>query len=303
MVTTVAAPAAPGWRRRGSPQLAGAARRHRGRGAVPGRGGGQARRRNPGRADGHVLRPRGARRRLPHLPGRPGRGGGRAAGWQPGPASAIGNHAIENEAVHGDRRPGQGRHADQHPAAGGTELLAAAPATSWSLQPEHARHPRWGEGPWLLCPARAGRGLGPGPARVRAERCPVGPRLVGAAELGGLHRDQETLLWDGADRGRVPHPRGRLDRPGPAAAGGVPGRRAGRAAGLPDRGLGDRAAAGPGRHRRGGARVHAGQPSPASGSASARRPGSRWAAAPARRSCQAIGVAEVVTPPCRRRAG
>ena len=43
------------------------------------------------------------------------------------------------------------------------------------------------------------------------------------------------MLWDGAGPGRVPHPRGRLDRPGPAAAGALPGRRARRAAGVPVR--------------------------------------------------------------------
>ena len=77
------------------------------------------------------------------------------------------------------------------PGGGGNELV---------LQPEHAQHPRWGEGPWLLCPAGPGTGTTAGPAQVRAERCPVGSRLVTSVDLGGLHVTQETLLWDGAHR-------------------------------------------------------------------------------------------------------
>jgi alpha-mannosidase len=76
-------------------------------------------------------------------------------------------------------------------AGGGNELL---------LQPEHSSHPRWAEGPWLLCPAGPGTGTTSGPAAVRAERCPVGSRLVAELELAGLQVTQETLLWDGADR-------------------------------------------------------------------------------------------------------
>ncbi len=68
------------------------------------------------------------------------------------------------------------------------------------LQPEHPAHPRWGEGPWLLCPAGPGTGSCARPAAVRAERCPVGGRIVAEFELGGLRVTQETLLWDGADR-------------------------------------------------------------------------------------------------------
>ena len=82
---------------------------------------------------------------------------------------------------------------------GGTELLRG-PGNELVLQPEHPRHPRWGEGPWLLCPAGPGAGSARGPAQVRAERCPVGQRLVARLSLGGLTVTQETLLWDGEPR-------------------------------------------------------------------------------------------------------
>ena len=212
-------------------------------GAVPGRGGGQARRREPGRADGHLPGPRAypASATAPTWPARPPRTpGGPAAGWMP----RAGGQVIENEAFRGRGRPGRGGTLSQHlDKRSGRELLPG-PATSWcsSRSTPGTRAGARARG----CCARTARAPArpAGPAQVRAERCPVGTRLVAELDLGGLRVTQETLLWDGAEPGRVPHPRGRLDRAGPAAAGVVPGRRAGRPAGLPDRGVGDRAAAG-----------------------------------------------------------
>ena len=59
---------------------------------------------------------------------------------------------------------------------------------------------------------------------------------------------------------RVPHPRGLLRRPRPAAAGSVPGRRAGRAAALPDRDGRDRPVVRGGGRGLGRPLVHPGQP-------------------------------------------
>ena len=128
-----------------------------------------------------------------------------AAGWQPsaGASAGAGESAVlENAAFRVEADPSRGgtlaRVLDKRtgtellrPGGGGNELL---------LQPEHRTHPRWGEGPWHLCPAGPGTGSTATPAAVRAERCPVGGRLVAEFKLGGLNVTQETLLWDGSDR-------------------------------------------------------------------------------------------------------
>jgi hypothetical protein len=81
----------------------------------------------------------------------------------------------------------------------GADVLAG-PGNELVLQDEYPQHPRWAEGPWLLCPRGPGAGSAAQPADVRAERCPLGQRLVARLRLGGLTVTQETLLWDGADR-------------------------------------------------------------------------------------------------------
>ncbi len=77
------------------------------------------------------------------------------------------------------------------PGLSGNELV---------IQEEYASHPQWGEGPWLLSPRGPGRGSSAIPARVRAERCPIGTRLVAELTIDDLRVTQETLLWDGAER-------------------------------------------------------------------------------------------------------
>jgi len=130
---------------------------------------------------------------------RPGPTGGSAeAGWQP----AGEQPRLENEIFVVEADPARGgtlsRVLDKRtdtellqPGGGGNELV---------LQPEHPGHPRWAEGPWLLCPAGPGTGTTARPAVVRAERSPVGSRLVATMELAGLHVTQEIVLWHGADR-------------------------------------------------------------------------------------------------------
>jgi alpha-mannosidase len=123
-----------------------------------------------------------------------------AHGWQPQDASAA--FRLENETFVVEADPARGgtlsRVLDKRsglellqPGGGGNELL---------LQPEHPGHPRWSEGPWLLCPAGPGAGSTARTAKVRAERCPIGSRLIAELELGGLQATQEILLFDGADR-------------------------------------------------------------------------------------------------------
>jgi alpha-mannosidase len=120
------------------------------------------------------------------------------AGWQPDRDEP----AIENEAFALRADPARGGTLSYVlDKRTGTELLrAGGGGNELLLQPEHAAHPRWGEGPWLLCPAGPGDGSTSSAAAVRAERCPVGSRLVAEFELGGLRVTQESLLWDGSDR-------------------------------------------------------------------------------------------------------
>jgi len=129
------------------------------------------------------------------VPGPPGGPQEAASRWQPVPGTAIENAAF---AVTADPQAGGtlSRITDRRT---GAELLAG-PANELLLQEEYPAHPRWGEGPWLLSTTGAGRGSAGAPARLRAERCPAGSRLVAEFTLGGLTVTQETLLWDGASR-------------------------------------------------------------------------------------------------------
>ncbi|MGN6793165.1 MAG: glycoside hydrolase family 38 C-terminal domain-containing protein, partial [Streptosporangiaceae bacterium] len=80
----------------------------------------------------------------------------------------------------------------------GIELLAGA-GNELVIQEEYPTHPRWGEGPWLLCQKGRWRGPADRHASVRAERSPIGSRLVTEYALDELQITQETLLWDGSD--------------------------------------------------------------------------------------------------------
>ncbi len=131
----------------------------------------------------------------------PGTGPG-PEGWEPQPGTVIENEAflVEADPARGgtltrivDKRTGAGllRRGGETGPAGGNELL---------LQEEYDAHPRWGEGPWLLSPKGPGTGSGAASAKVTAQRCPLGARLVAELTLGDLRVTQETLLWDGAER-------------------------------------------------------------------------------------------------------
>jgi len=118
-----------------------------------------------------------------------------AVGWRAAAGAAIANDAF---AVTADPARG-GALTSIYSTAAGTELLAG-PGNELILQEEYAQHPRWGEGPWLLSPKGPGTGSASRPAQVSAQRSPIGQRLVSQLRLGGLTVTQETLLWDGADR-------------------------------------------------------------------------------------------------------
>jgi alpha-mannosidase len=119
---------------------------------------------------------------------------------RPGSWETIAGSEIENAAYLAVADPAHGgtlaRVLDKR---SGTELLAG-PGNELVLQEEYDHHPRWNEGPWILCPKGPGRGTAGLAARVRAERCPIGSRLVAEFEVDDLRVTQETVLWDGADR-------------------------------------------------------------------------------------------------------
>ena len=131
-----------------------------------------------------------------------GPGGTGPDGWVP-----LDGAVVETDSFRIEADPGRGGTLTSVlDKRSGTELLAG-PGNELVLQEEYSQHPRWNEGPWLLCPKGPGRGSAAGPARVRAERCPIGTRLVAEltvnwdGELGGdLRVTQETVLWDGAGR-------------------------------------------------------------------------------------------------------
>ncbi len=117
------------------------------------------------------------------------------AGWQPAEGACIKNGALRVQ-VDPDRGGVLSAITDLR---SGTELLAGA-GNELLLQEEYPAHPRWAEGPWLICPTGSSRGSAGVRAQVRAERCPIGSRLVAELALGELRVTCETLLWDGADR-------------------------------------------------------------------------------------------------------
>ncbi len=80
----------------------------------------------------------------------------------------------------------------------GTELLDG-PGNEIVIAEEYASHPRWGEGPWMLCPTGVSRTSADLVATVRAQRCPIGSRLVAEFSIGDQRFTQESLLWDGAE--------------------------------------------------------------------------------------------------------
>ena len=172
--------------------LAGGTGRQRGADAVGGRGGPAPTGRVAGRGDPDVPRSRRARARAQDVP---------AAGDANSSPRVAGSRRDDH------REPVYQVTAD--PARGGTVRITdkrtgadvlAGPGNELVLQDEYAQHPRHGEGPWHLSPKGPGTGSSSLTARVRAERCEAGSRLLASFTLDGLEVTQETLLWDHAER-------------------------------------------------------------------------------------------------------
>jgi alpha-mannosidase len=117
-----------------------------------------------------------------------------SAGWE-----GIAGTAIENDAYRVEADPARGGTIRVTDRRTGRDVLRG-PGNELVLQEEYAQHPRHAEGPWHLSPKGPGTGSGSGPATVRAERCPIGSRLVATFALGELAVTQETLLWADAER-------------------------------------------------------------------------------------------------------
>jgi alpha-mannosidase len=107
--------------------------------------------------------------------------------------------AIENDAFRVTGTAGHGALASVVDKAAGREVLTG-PGNDLVLQEEYQQHPRWNEGPWHLSPKGPGIAASSGDAAVRAQRSPVGSRLVASYSLGDLAVTTEALLWDGAGR-------------------------------------------------------------------------------------------------------
>jgi alpha-mannosidase len=123
-----------------------------------------------------------------------------AAGWaDTGAGVGAGAATIENDAYLVTADPARGGTLAITDKRSGRRVLRG-PGNELVLQEEYDKHPRWGEGPWHLSPKGPGTGSADRAAVVRAQRCPVGSRLVATFTLGELEVTQETLLWDGADR-------------------------------------------------------------------------------------------------------
>jgi alpha-mannosidase len=126
--------------------------------------------------------------------GAPDPAGPEASAWQPAVGLVIENDTFT---IRADQTDG-GSLESIVDRRSGTELLAGS-GNELVIQEEYATHPRWGEGPWLLCQKGRWRGRADRHASVRAQRCPVGTRLVTQYTVDELRVTQETLLWDSAD--------------------------------------------------------------------------------------------------------
>jgi Glycosyl hydrolases family 38 N-terminal domain/Alpha mannosidase middle domain/Glycosyl hydrolases family 38 C-terminal domain len=122
-----------------------------------------------------------------------------SSGWQEADDVSAVPYAVENGRYLVTADPARGGAVSITDKRTGAVVLAG-PGNELVIQDEYAQHPRHGEGPWHLSPKGPGTGSASVAAQVRAERCPVGSRLVASYTLDGLQVTQETLLWHESER-------------------------------------------------------------------------------------------------------
>jgi alpha-mannosidase len=123
----------------------------------------------------------------------------RPADAPPSPWREVAGTTIENDTYLVTADPGRGGTVSVLDKRTGARVLSG-PGNELVIQDEYAQHPRHGEGPWHLSPKGPGTGSSSLAARVRAERCELGSRLMASFILDGLEVTQETVLWDHAER-------------------------------------------------------------------------------------------------------
>ncbi|MFF5210972.1 NEW3 domain-containing protein [Streptosporangium sp. NPDC000396] len=136
-----------------------------------------------------------------------------AMGWRtwrllPGPSTAAPAWApadgdtIENARyrVTADPARGGGLSSVYDKAAGRELIRDGCVGNELRVYEEYPAHPDFGEGPWHLVPKGPVVGASEAPARVRAETCPLGRRLVITGTVDGIAYEQTVTLWDGVDR-------------------------------------------------------------------------------------------------------
>ncbi|MET9696891.1 glycoside hydrolase [Streptomyces sp. NPDC006529] len=124
-------------------------------------------------------------------------GPARSGGWAPAPGLTIENGTFRAEA---DPARGGGL-ASLVDRRTGRDLLTRGQVDELVVQDEYDQHPFFGEGPWHLLPRGPGTGSAAAPADTcRAERGPLGARIVSTGRTGPVRWTRLTTLWDGLDR-------------------------------------------------------------------------------------------------------
>ncbi|MQA86543.1 MAG: hypothetical protein GEV03_18400 [Streptosporangiales bacterium] len=119
------------------------------------------------------------------------------AGW-----SRDGGTAIENEYFRVEADPARGGAlASILDKRTGKEILRPGQVgNELVVSDEYPAHPEFAEGPWHLLPTGREQGSATLPAEVRVEVSPVGRRILSTWSLDDLRVTQEVVLWADVDR-------------------------------------------------------------------------------------------------------